>query len=82
MASATYSQLNEIFADLFDDDTIVLTPETTADHIEQWDSVSHITLIVAIESRFGIKFKTAELEGLRNVGHLVQMIDRKRQEKR
>jgi acyl carrier protein len=82
MGSAIYSELNEIFADLFDDDSIALTPETTADQVEQWDSLHHITLMVAIESRFGIKFKTAELEGLRNVGHLVEMIERKRSEKR
>ena len=81
MESATYRELNEIFADLFDDDSIVLTPESTADQIEQWDSLHHITLMVAVESRFGIKFKTAELEGLRNVGHLVEMIEQKRRAK-
>src|SRR5215831_14771161 len=83
METATvYSQLTEIFVDLFDNDSIVLTPQTSADQIEEWDSLHHITLIVAIESRFGIKFKTAELEGLRNVGHLVELIERKRLEKR
>src|SRR3954451_7956924 len=82
MRSAVYSELSEIFTDLFDNDSIVLTRETTADDIEEWDSLHHITLIVAIESRFGIKFKTAELEGLHNVGHLVELIERKRQEKR
>jgi acyl carrier protein len=80
MRSAVYSQLTEIFADLFDNDSIVLTPDTTADEIEEWDSLHHVTLIVAIESRFGIKFKTAELEGLRNVGHLVELIERKREQ--
>ena len=72
-----YKQLTEIFRDLFDDDTIVLTPETTAADIEGWDSFNHINLIVATEARFGIKFRTAELEGLHNVGHLVRLVQEK-----
>ncbi len=82
MQSAVYNQLTEIFADLFDDDSIVLTPDTTADQIEAWDSLQHINLIVAVEHRFGIKFKTAELEDLRNVGNLVELIEQKQQGKR
>lgn len=72
-----YTQLTSIFHDLFDDDSIVLTPETTAADIEDWDSFNHINLIVAIEAKFGIKFKTAELEGLHNVGHLAGLIQQK-----
>lgn len=69
-----YAQLTEIFRNLFDDDSIVLTPETTAADIPEWDSFNHINLIVATEVRFGIKFKTAEIESLHNVGHLVDII--------
>ena len=76
-----YSRLTEIFHDIFDDNSIVLTPQTTANDIEDWDSFNHINLIVAIESRFGIKFKTAELEALHTVGHLATLIERKLQEK-
>ncbi len=72
-----YSQLTTIFRDLFDDEAIVLTPETTAADIEDWDSFNHINLIVAVEQKFGIKFKTAELEEMHNVGHLVAMIEKK-----
>lgn len=72
-----YSQLTEIFHDLFDDDSIVLKPETTAADVSGWDSFNHINLIVAVEARFGIKFKTAEIETLHNVGHLVQVIQAK-----
>jgi acyl carrier protein len=72
-----YSQLTEIFRNLFDDNSIVLTPETTAADIEEWDSFNHINLIVAIETHFGIKFKTAELDQLHNVGHLAEAIERK-----
>jgi acyl carrier protein len=69
-----YAQLTELFRDLFDDDSIVLTPETTAADIPGWDSFNHINLMVACEARFGIKFNTAEIESLHNVGHLVQVI--------
>ncbi len=72
-----YEQLTTIFRNLFDEDTIVLTPETTAADIEGWDSFNHINLIVAVEAKFGIKFKTAELDELHNVGHLATMIERK-----
>lgn len=72
-----FQQLSEIFAGIFDDENIHLTPETTASDVEGWDSFNHINLIVAIESRFGIKFKTAELDSLHNVGELVDAIGRR-----
>jgi acyl carrier protein len=72
-----YAQLTTIFHDLFDDDTLVLTPSLTAAEVPEWDSFNHINLIVAIESRFKIKFQTAELEQLHTVGHLVTLIQTK-----
>jgi acyl carrier protein len=72
-----YAQLTTIFHDVFDDDTIVLTPELTAADIPDWDSFNHINLIVAIETRFKIKFHTAELEQLHSVGHLAALIQAK-----
>ena len=63
--------------DVFDDDNLVVTPELTANDVEGWDSVSHITLVVAIEEAFGIKFKSAELEKMKNVGQLVEQIEKK-----
>ena len=72
-----YARLTEIFRDVFDDDSIVLTPETTAADIRDWDSAAHVNLIVAIESRLKIRFKTFELESLHNVGHLVAIIEEK-----
>ncbi len=72
-----YTQLTAIFHDLFDDESIVLTPETTAADVPGWDSFNHINLIVATEARFGIKFNTAEIESLSNVGHFVQVIQSK-----
>ena len=69
-----YARLTEIFHDLFDDDTLVLTPGLTASEVPEWDSFNHINLIVIIESHFKIKFQTAELEQLHTVGHLVDLI--------
>ncbi len=70
-------RLTAIFRDLFGDETITLTPETTAEDIEDWDSVSHISIIVAVEIAFGIKFQTAELESLKKVGDMVALIEGK-----
>ncbi|MFC3609263.1 acyl carrier protein [Stutzerimonas tarimensis] len=72
-----YDALTQVFHDVFDDDDIVLNAETTADDIDGWDSQTHVLLIVAAEQRFGTKFRTAELESLKNVGHFVQVITAK-----
>jgi acyl carrier protein len=74
---AILDQLKGIFRQIFDDDSIVLTRETTAEDIADWDSFNHISIIVAVESHFGIKFQTAETEELKNVGHLVELIQQK-----
>lgn len=69
-----WSELTKVFHEVFDDDEITLGEQTTADDIEDWDSVTHVQLIVAIEEHFGIRFKTGELTGLKNVGALVEVI--------
>lgn len=68
-----FSALNEIFSDIFDED-IVVTEEMTADDIEDWDSLEHINLIVAIEDRFSMKFSIGEVNGMKNVGEMVDII--------
>ena len=75
--SDIYDQLTTIFRDTLDDDSLVLTPNLSAADVPEWDSFNHINLIVAIESRFKIKFRTAELEGLHTVGHLADLIAKK-----
>ena len=72
-----YGQLTEIFREVFDDDSIVLSPATTAADIRDWDSAAHVNLVVAIETRMKIRFKTFELESLHNVGHLADLIQTK-----
>jgi acyl carrier protein len=69
-----YTRLTSIFRDTFDDDSIVLSHNTTAHDIKGWDSANHINLIVAVEQEFHIKFKTAELESLKDVGEMVHLI--------
>lgn len=73
-----YEQLTSVFRDVFDNDNIALRPDMTANDVEGWDSQAHVTLVVATEMRFGIRFKTSELEGLKNVGDFVRLIGEKR----
>ena len=80
--SQILQQVADIIRDVLDpvdDRQLQIGPETTADQTEGWDSFNHINIVVAIEQHFGIKFKTAEIESLRNVGELVALIDRKLQ---
>lgn len=69
-----FQKLNSVFQDVFDDDSIKVSPDTTADDIEDWDSLEHINLMVAVEKAFGMKFSMAEVTGLKNVGEMVDVI--------
>ncbi len=71
---ATLNRLQEIFREVFDDDSIVVTPGLTADEVEDWDSLNHIRLILAIEKSFKIKFTAAQAGNLKNVGELADLI--------
>lgn len=75
--SQILSDLTQIFREVFDDDSLVITPETTAKDVPGWDSFMHINLIVASEKFFKVKFKTAEIESLQNVGSLIAVIQAK-----
>ena len=69
-----YNKLNEVFCDVFDDDSIKVNDGTTANDIEDWDSLEHINLIVAVEKKFGIKFNMGEVNNFKNVGEMVDTI--------
>jgi acyl carrier protein len=71
------SECNKIFIYQLDNQEIILTSETMAADIEEWDSLSHIQLIVAIEKHFKIRFTTAEITGFKNVGEMCNAIEKK-----
>lgn len=73
----TIESLNQIFCMVFDDDTIQVNREMTANDVDGWDSLSHINLITTIETKFGIRFTQKELLKQRNVGNLIDDIERK-----
>ncbi len=74
-------QVADTIRDVLDvqgDKNLMIDRNTTADQTEGWDSFNHINIVVAIEQQFHVKFKTAEIESLRNVGELVDLIARKK----
>ena len=70
-------RLNEIFCEVFDDDDIEIAPEMTANDVDGWDSLSHVNLIVTIETKFNIRFSQKELLTFKNVGDLLSSIQSK-----
>jgi acyl carrier protein len=71
------SQLNEVFREVFNNDALAVTHETTARDVDGWDSLMHVTLILAVEKRFGVRFTSSEVAALNNVGALTELIDSK-----
>jgi acyl carrier protein len=76
------SKMTGVFARVFDDETIQLLDATTAQDIPGWDSLTHINLIIEIEEEFDLKFTVDDIAGLRNVGEMVAMVERKLAAKR
>jgi len=76
-AAAIMTELQPIFSDVLDLPGLQLTPQSNANNVEGWDSLAHVNLVVAIEKRFGIKFALGELRDLKNVGEMVDLIQKK-----
>jgi acyl carrier protein len=74
---AIYAKLTDVFHDVFDDDSIVVTPELNADDVDEWDSLAHVRLVLAVEKKFGLKFSAAEVARLKNVGEFATLIQTK-----
>jgi acyl carrier protein len=67
-------RLNSIFREVFEDGSIQVTQEMTANDVEKWDSLSHLAMVIAVEKEFRIKFKLKELVSMKNVGDLINGI--------
>lgn len=71
------TQLNKIFIDTLDNELLVITESLTAHEVEEWDSLSHIQLVVAIEKHFKIRFASKEIQSWNNVGEMMDSISKK-----
>ena len=72
--SEIYQKLTDIFHEVFDDDSIQVHPELKADDVDEWDSLSHIRLVLTAEKAFHVKFSASEIGKLKNVGEFVELI--------
>lgn len=74
----THSEIHEkmtaVLRDVFDNPALQITPATTANDVQGWDSIMHVNLIVAVEHAFGTTFTTKEVKSLANVGDFIQLI--------
>jgi acyl carrier protein len=69
-----HKRLTAVFRDVFDDPSLEITDATTADDISDWDSITHITLITAVEDEFKVSFRTKDVKSLANVGDFIRLI--------
>ena len=69
-----YARLNKVFREVFDDESIAVNDNTTADDIEDWDSFEHINLVVAVEEEFSFKIPMGKVVTMKNVGEMVDII--------
>jgi acyl carrier protein len=72
-----YNKLTAVFREVFDEDELNVTPQTTADDVDGWDSLSHIRLVLAVSKAFGVKFSASEIGNLKNVGEFADLIEKK-----
>lgn len=78
---AVIDDLTTVFEEVFDQKNLTVTNETTSNDIDGWDSMSHVTMLMAVEDHFGIEFKPYEIANLVNVGALVALVEKKLAEK-
>ncbi len=71
------NRIQEIFREVFDDDNLVVTRQTNSSQIEEWDSLNHINLTIAIEKEFNLRFTLEELQPLKDVGEMIDLLKKK-----
>jgi acyl carrier protein len=71
----TYTRLQNVFRQVFEDDELVITPETKAADIDAWDSINHVNLVLAVEREFKCRLSSSGIAGLKNVGELVKLLE-------
>lgn len=69
-------KLNEVFRDVFDDDTLVITEQTGPDDVDDWDSLAQISLIAAVENEFGVRLDTKTALHLKTVGEIIDAVSK------
>jgi acyl carrier protein len=72
--SEIHVRLNQVFQDVFDDDEMEIFPEMTARDVDDWDSLKHITLVLAVEKEFSVQLNAAEVGALENVGQMIALL--------
>jgi acyl carrier protein len=72
-----FYKVQEVFRDIFDDENLIIQSSTNSDDIEEWDSLNHVNLVIAIEKAFKIKFNFHELATLKDVGGMIELIFKK-----
>ncbi len=77
MNNEIMQRITEVFREVLGDDSLEIRRESTAGDIEEWDSLSHINIVLAVEAEFGVKFALGELEELMNVGNMLDMVEGK-----
>lgn len=78
MSDALLAELTDVFRDVFDDDALVLRRELSAKDVAGWDSLTHVSLIVEVERRFGVRFTSSEVASLEDVGGLLDLLASRR----
>lgn len=80
--NAIQEKLLAVFRDVFEDDELEISPTTTADDIEGWDSLTHVSLMINVERSFGLKFSSTQVASLKNVGQLIDLVSSRLQAQR
>ena len=72
-----FNKVQDVFIDVFDDENLEINNSTNSEHIEEWDSLNHIQLVLSIEKFFSVRFKTGEIQSLKDVGEMIDLLEEK-----